>query len=277
MTLSGLGEKEAWGSEDEQDILGEYLDELLDYAAEVVPLLPAQFKGCLMAIARRKELLNDRALGALADAEHVCLDCHATGVSEAALQHALAASPQLRHVDLRGCPVGPSTLRLLGSSCPRLEVLRIGGHEATDGNPACSSAVRKLLPRVEKAEHAEIESWECLADNEQGRAECPLLLVNPSSDDVAQQSLSPEYNPAESIDTRLFAGFGDPSRWERQEGGSEAPVAHIAERFRLAYLEQAQQRRERAERADRRWAQQRRREIRQSPAEVAIRRWLNES
>ena len=47
-------------------------------------------------------------------------------MSEAALQQALAVSRQLQLLDVRGCPVGPSTLRLLGHSCPRLEVLRIG-------------------------------------------------------------------------------------------------------------------------------------------------------
>ena len=47
--------------------------------------------------------------------------------------------------------------------------LRAGGHEAIDGNSGCAGALKKLLPRVEKAEHADIESWECLADQEQGR------------------------------------------------------------------------------------------------------------
>lgn len=44
-----------------------------------------------------------------------------------------------------------------------------------------------------------------------------------------------------------------------------------------AVLQQAEKLRERAERAERKRAQQRRRDVRRSPAELAIRRWLNEA
>lgn len=40
--------------------LGDYLPELLECAEELLPLLPPQFKNCLMAVARRQGLLNDR-------------------------------------------------------------------------------------------------------------------------------------------------------------------------------------------------------------------------
>lgn len=69
-----------------------------------------------------------RSLAALADAELTCLDCHAVpALSEPALQQAVSlCGGSLRHVDLRGCPMGPATLRMLGEHCPHVEVLRIG-------------------------------------------------------------------------------------------------------------------------------------------------------
>lgn len=70
------------------------------------------------------------------------------------------------------------------------------------------------------------------------------------------------------------AGLVDASRWDQKELSAGPPELHIAEKFRLAYLEQAARMRERAERAERRQRQRQRAEIRRSPAEMAIRQWL---
>lgn len=63
-------------------------------------------------------------------------------------------------------------------------------------------------------------------------------------------------------------------RWKQHANVQPCePVIHIAEKFRLAYI--SRERRVRAK-MERNWQQQRRREMRRSPAEALIRQWESE-
>lgn len=130
-------------------MLGEHLGDILEdewCLREVLPALPTEIKACLLAVARLRRLLSDAALAALADAGQAVLDLHGTGahVSDAGVRAALRAMPQLRRVDLSSCPVGADTLRALGESCPRVEVLRLGS-PATDAGTGRCAAVESVV------------------------------------------------------------------------------------------------------------------------------------
>jgi hypothetical protein len=112
-------------------VLGEHLEELLrdPYCRhDVLPLLPASAKACLLAVARLRALLCDAALLALADEGQAVLDLAGAGaaLSDVGIRQALRRMPHLRQVDLTSCPVGAATLRTLGECCPSLELLRLG-------------------------------------------------------------------------------------------------------------------------------------------------------
>lgn len=287
-------------------ILGEHLQELLDCASDILPFLPSHIKAVFSSISRRRQLLDDRALGLLCDEDQYCLDCHGTCVTEGAIQRAIEAAPRLRFVDLTGCTVGPTTLRLLRHCCPRVEVLRIGSAGLTDNE--CAGAIKRMLPLLDKAQHADMDSWETLAASNEGadvaapsgrlmrlrclvwprmpfqlqqycRASCPQVAVNPSTEEVVRRGLPQEFNPAFALDDAILQDAGLLQAWEEGQGqaGAGPGIVHIAEKFRLAYVEQAQRLKEREQRAERRRQQQTRRELRQSPAQMAIRQWLDET
>ena len=62
----------------------------------------------------------------LTDGSWTCLDLHGSNVTDSGVQKALASTPELLLLDLTGCKVSHQTIRMLGSWCPQLQVLRIG-------------------------------------------------------------------------------------------------------------------------------------------------------
>ena len=112
-------------------VLGDHLEELFRDAYcchDLLPLLPAAAKACLLAVARLRRLLNDAALLALADEGQTVLDLAGAGaaLSDGGIRQALRRMPHLRQADLTSCPVGAATLRALGECCPAVELLRLG-------------------------------------------------------------------------------------------------------------------------------------------------------
>jgi hypothetical protein len=94
----------------------------------VLPLVPAEAKASLLAMARLQRLLSDATLLLLADQGQDILDLHSCGelLSDGGIRAAIQRMPDLRLVDLRSCCVGGDTLSVLGMACPQLEVLRLG-------------------------------------------------------------------------------------------------------------------------------------------------------
>lgn len=98
-------------------MLGEHLEELLGdpvFCQDILPLLPAHVKACLLAVARLRSLLCDAALALLADREQAVLDLHGCGdrLSDVGIRAALRRMPHLRHV--RGAQRWGATLPKLG-------------------------------------------------------------------------------------------------------------------------------------------------------------------
>lgn len=73
-----------------------------------------------------QRLIDDSALDLLTDSSWTCLDLSDSIITDSAVQTALGRTPQLLSLDLTGCKVSQQTIRLLGSWCPQLQVLRIG-------------------------------------------------------------------------------------------------------------------------------------------------------
>ena len=210
----------------------------------------------LLAIARLRKLLSDAALLLLADAEQAALDLRGCGqLGEQAITAALERMPDLRRCDLRGCAAGPATLRTLGRSCPRLELLRLGGG-AVDTAAGMSAALKAVLPALEKpAAEAAADSWEeaagswddaagpggssgsgatalvvpgrlmqlrCLhwpgvpwALEQHMAASCPAVLLNPPAEQAAAASLPPDA----PLDAAALDAAACYERW-RDEGSS---------------------------------------------------------
>ncbi|PSC77025.1 F-box LRR-repeat 20 [Micractinium conductrix] len=287
-------------------VLGEHLGDILEdewCLREVLPALPTEIKACLLAVARLRRLLSDAALAALADAGQAVLDLHGTGahVSDAGVRAALRAMPQLRRVDLSSCPVGADTLRALGESCPRVEVLRLGS-PATDAGTG--RGLLDILPELQQRLAAPAaDSWDALleADEEavaaalagrgrlmrlaglhwpaipfrveqRCRASCPKVAINPSPQEAAALRLPPGADASVPLDAPLLAEVAGSERWAAEADGTPAaPVVHIAEKFRLAYI--SRDTRVRAK-MQRNWEQAQRRELRRSShAEMLIRDW----
>ena len=135
--------------------------------------------------------MNDPALEALTDSSWTCLDLYSSNVTDSGVQKALASTPQLLLLDLTGCKVSLQTIRMLGSWCPQLQVLRIGwsvvfmfdnksgrrtsvqtavllhsGTQDASESHVWAMGLKHIMPTVVQVEHV-IDSWEVLASEEQ--------------------------------------------------------------------------------------------------------------
>lgn len=290
-------------------LLCEHLGELLDAGDQVLPFLPPEIKASLLAIARLRRLLSDAALLLLADAGQPALDlggCDYLG--ERAILVALQRMPDLRWCDLRGCDVGPAVLRALGSACPALELLRLGG-AATDAAPGMGAALKAVLPGLDKRPAgAAAESWEDAAEGwdaptpppllaTPGRlmdlrclhwpgirwslerhmaSACPAVMLNPTSEQVAAAGLPLELGLDAPLDAAALAAVARWGRWRyecagEQQQREQEPVMHIADRFMNAYISRERRLRLVRERQDK--AERKRRERAKSAAEQEAEAW----
>jgi len=158
------------------DLLAAHVDELVEVAGESLLNLPPDVRQALLAVARRKGVLDDAALVALVDESFAALDVSGCGdaVTDAGVR-ALAAKGALRSVvtvDVTGCAgVSADGLRALILAAPKLEILRCGGDPTCDAT--CRAAIAPanpgggVLPRLtDSRTHASLESWEALDDRE---------------------------------------------------------------------------------------------------------------
>ena len=137
--------------------LEEVLPELLEIGDSVLPFLPSHCKAALLARAKRlvsllamaqrgtasfrparepgmyrcmsqsQDLVDDRALGLLADADWSVLDASdCARLTDDGLLSALRLAPDLRWLDITGCNGSAVVLRALPTLCPGITVLRLG-------------------------------------------------------------------------------------------------------------------------------------------------------
>ncbi|GIL91983.1 hypothetical protein Vretimale_18503 [Volvox reticuliferus] len=143
--------------------LGRHVDSLVSQLGPRLAILPADVKACLLCVARRRGMLSNRVLLALADDGWTLMDlAGATVLTERALRQALMRCPHLRALDITGISsTSPTLLRTLPDLCPSLELLAVGGCKAQEA--AMLEVLPDLIPHVrvrEQPHDAVQESWE---------------------------------------------------------------------------------------------------------------------
>ncbi|CAM6116573.1 unnamed protein product [Calypogeia fissa] len=247
--------------------LGSHLEDIHDEVHLFAPACPAPIKASLLAIARRRGLLSDQLLVALADESWEILDVSGSDVTDASMQRVAELCPRLQAVDISRCSrLTPLAVRSLVQHCPAIHTLRWGGTSMS--NATARSALSYILPKLNLNEEA--ESWEELDTKRVGKGvqalrwlvwpsidsksserlemECPRVVVNPKPFSKGFQLLSVpwEARPGTVLDASAVEDI-EPHTWAVMATIPRTPsrsnVANhdtselsVAERFKLAFV-----------------------------------------
>ncbi|CAI0379774.1 unnamed protein product [Linum tenue] len=221
-------------------VLGRHLDDVIGELSEISVGFPAHIKLAIVAIARRRKLLNDDVIVSLADSSWEILDISGSDVTDVGLAEVSIICSQITAVDIRGCPRSNYTARRsLGVLKPKLIDLEGDSWEELDAAEIAHGAesLRWLIwPMIDK------NSQETLA------AECPRIIVNPKpsplgfrglevpleayADIPLDNSVVKDINPT----TWAVCGFVPRSVSPSVSENTEIELS-MAERFRLAFVE----------------------------------------
>ncbi|KAL6760942.1 hypothetical protein V8C86DRAFT_2544344 [Haematococcus lacustris] len=197
--------------------LGLVVDLYVQGLGDCLALLPPHLKEQLLSIARRRCLLSDSVLLALADSglSHLDVSRSHLRISGPALQQALLGMPRLQALDVSGCDgLSAADLMACAAAAPELRLLRIGGSDVCDS--VAAQVVPLLLPRVEAllpAPERLADDWESLADGERtstGPPPTPSQETQPTCsapDPCTGASSSPPNPPCLTPTPLLRLGF----------------------------------------------------------------------
>ncbi|XP_057809805.1 uncharacterized protein LOC131024315 isoform X1 [Salvia miltiorrhiza] len=269
-------------------VVGCNLEDIIDDFAEIAIAFPSDIKMVLVAIARRRKLLNDDFLVALVDSSWEILDMSGSDVSDSGLSHVVNICHNLKAIDIRLCTrLTPTGVSELLQRCRSLEILRWGGCARSD------SVVRRCLSLLEpNLNDVAGDSWEDLDAVEliQGASlrwlvwptidkdsqetltfECPRIVVNPKPSLLGYRGTEvPQEALMQLVLDDLIVKDVDPKTWAvsgcNLSRTALLPVASpnelsIAEKFRLAFLDRdtrlapkrAKNTRQHQRRAEREW------------------------
>ncbi|XAR56689.1 hypothetical protein NMG60_11037264 [Bertholletia excelsa] len=245
-------------------VVGKHFEDIIEDLGEIAANFPADIKMAMTAIARRRKLLNDDVLIALAESSWEILDLSGSDVSDIGLSKVVEICKFIQAVDISHC----SKITFFGVSelvqhCRSLETLRCGGCRQSDHT--ARSCLGLLKPKLEDVEG---ESWEELDTKEIAHGAPSLRwLVWPKIDKVSSESLSIEcpriiVNPKPSpfgykgteiprealsnvaLDEPIVRDI-DPKTWAVSGFAARTPSTSVlsaeelpmAEKFRLAFVE----------------------------------------
>ncbi|KAL3632724.1 hypothetical protein CASFOL_025708 [Castilleja foliolosa] len=256
-------------------VVGSNLEDITDELADIALTFPFDIKMVLLAIARRRKLLSDDILIALADSSFEILDISGSDVSDSGLCRVVDICQNLRAVDISQCRSLTSTgvIKLL-QQCHSLQILRWG----PDLNNVEGESWEELdtVDLTHGAQSLHWLVWQNIdKDSEETLAtECPRIVVNPKPSlwgfrgtEVPREALSQF-----ALDDPIVKDI-DPQTWavsgfnaSRTHSLLKPQVANpnelsVAEKFRLAFLERdtrlapkrAKNARQRERRAKREW------------------------
>ncbi|KAF3792661.1 hypothetical protein EJ110_NYTH11272 [Nymphaea thermarum] len=244
-------------------VLGQNLEDILNDICEIAPIFPPDIKLAITAVARRKKLLTDDILVALADHMWYILDISGSNVTDVGLVKVAAICTNLRAVDISLCDhISERSVSCLIGHCHSLETLRCGGNPSS--NYTARRFLKYLMPTLQCVEE---ESWEELEDKEisigapslrwlvwpkiddnsrQILAECPRISINPTPSllNLRGMQVPREAFPNTMLDDSILEDI-DPKTWAvcnvtpriRIQAPSSTFELPIAERFRLAFEE----------------------------------------
>ncbi|KFK29205.1 hypothetical protein AALP_AA7G102900 [Arabis alpina] len=266
-------------------VIGMHLEEIKPCLPDISVIFPAEIKMSILAIAKRRKLIDDDFIVSLADSSWEILDISASDVSDSGLAKVAEICKSIRAVDISRCnKITSMGVSELVQHCRSLETLRCGGCPSSESTARRSWSIFK--PNLSIIEG---ETWEELDATEIGYAgqslrwlvwpridkdslemlsmECPRIVVNPKPsrgfnlrEEVPQEAL-----PNVALDEPFVKDI-DPKMWLVRNLTS-SPVTltsnelSIAEKFRLAFAERdarlapkrAKNARQRKRRAERDW------------------------
>ncbi|XP_059664827.1 uncharacterized protein LOC132311111 [Cornus florida] len=245
-------------------VVGKHFEDIIEDLGEIAASFPADIKMAMAAIARRRKLLDDDVIIALADSSWEILDLSGSDVSDFGLSEVAKICKSVRAVDISHC----SKITSLGVSelvqhCPSLEILRCGGCPRSD-----STARRCLGIFKPKLNDVEGESWEELDTSEIAHGaeslrwllwpkidkdsletlstECPRIIVNPKLSPFGYRGIEVPRGalPNAALDAP-FVEDVDPKTWAvsgftakvTSTSASNSSELPMAEKFRLAFVE----------------------------------------
>ncbi|KAI3810048.1 hypothetical protein L1987_19655 [Smallanthus sonchifolius] len=271
-------------------IIGKHLDDVIE-DLEVLSSFPPDVKMAITAIARRRKLLNDDVIIALADSSWEVLDLSDSEVTDIGLLKVIEICNLVRAMDISRC----SNITSFGVSelvkhCHCLEILRWGGCPRSEHTARSSLSILKpTLNNVEEDSWEELDTTEIVHGAQSLRwlvwpkidkdsleslsMGCPRIIVNPKPSlfghkgiDIPKSAL-----PGVPLDDFVLEDI-DPKTWvvPGTRVRTTQPVLSsielpIAERFRLAFVER-----------DARMAPKRAKNARQRQRR-AVREWLTTS
>lgn len=244
--------------------IGRHFEDIVEDLTEIAANFPSTMKMALVAIARRRRLLNDNVIVALADSSWQILDLSGSEVSDFGLSQVVKTCRHLQAVDISRCSklTSVSVSELL-QNCRSLEILRWGGCPWSENTARrCFSLLKPTL------EHVEGDSWEELDTLEIAHGatslrwllwpkvekdqleilseECPRIIVNPKPSPLGYRGLdvprearldvSLDDPIVEDIDPKTWAVSGLVPRTLPSSVSSTEDLP-MAEKFRLAFLE----------------------------------------
>ncbi|KAL0443369.1 UNVERIFIED_CONTAM: hypothetical protein Slati_2059600 [Sesamum latifolium] len=271
-------------------VVGSNLEDIIDDLAEIALAFPADVKLVLVAIARRRKLLNDDIVIALADSSWEILDISGSDVSDSGLCHIVNICQNLRVVDISRCSKLTSTgVSQLLQLCHSLETLRWGRSRAVMEKRAicvaylcCPNALCFAWESWEELDAAELTHgaqslrwllWPKIDKDSQETLtiECPRIVVNPKPSPLGfRASEAPQEAFSQFVLDDPIVKDIDPKTWVvsgfTTSRSALLPVTtpnelSMAEKFRLAFLERdtrlapkrAKNARQHQRRAEREW------------------------
>ncbi|KAK4355243.1 hypothetical protein RND71_024214 [Anisodus tanguticus] len=240
-------------------VIGRHFEDIIEDLTEIAANFPSTMKMALVAIARRRRLLNDDVIVALADSSWQILDLSGSEVSDFGLSKVVKTCKHLQAIDISRCSnLTSASVSELLLNCQSLEILRWGGCPRSENTARrCFASLKPIL------EHVEGDSWEELDTSEIAHGatslrwllwpkiekdqleslseECPRIIVNPKPSPLGYRGLDVprEARLDVSLDDLIVEDI-DPKTWAvsgfvpRTSSIEDLPVA---EKFRLAFLE----------------------------------------
>ncbi|KAJ6849248.1 uncharacterized protein M6B38_269665 [Iris pallida] len=247
-------------------LLGEHFEDITADLTEIAAEFPPDLKLAMLAIARRRQLLNDDVLIALADNSWELLDVSGSDVSDLGLAKVAELCTNLRAVDISRCDrLTAAGVSSLLSHCRLLEILRCGGSSRSDFTArGCLNILKPELNDVEEESWEELDSMDIVngapslrwlvwpridEDSKTSLAtECPRIIVNPQPSVTgfrgfkvpaeAYASRALDHSIVEDLDPKTWAVSGAARRATVQfVPSNDVQELPMAERFRLAFLE----------------------------------------
>ncbi|KAG5053378.1 hypothetical protein AAZX31_02G274700 [Glycine max] len=245
-------------------VLGRHLEDIIADLSEIAINLPADIKIAVAAIARRRKLLNDDVLIALADTSWEILDVSGSDVSDFGLIKAAEVCRFIKALDISRCTkITANGISELVKHCHLLETLRCGGCPRSDNTARRCLGIFK--PKFD--DYVEEDSWEELDTKEIASGaqslrwlvwpnidknsledfstECPRVVVNPKSSPFGFKGTEVPQEALQNIllDDEVVKDI-DPRTWT-MHGFALKPMSpslsstelSVAEKFRLAFVE----------------------------------------